>query len=220
MNTFHAPRAQGARSRPVPLAAALSVLLLLAGFVGLSGCSALPGQTVALRPEVKVPTGNVGKGKAVAFKVVDARADTIVGYRDAARTAPIKVEGDLSQTVGQAAARILTGLGFAPAPWKDGAPVSLVITINDLSYSAQALTVTRKVSARCVLSAKIVNGPGHWQGSFPVSQERERVTAPDENDNARFINDVLSESLTLMLSDPELVQYLGRDTPQSGRPSQ
>lgn len=194
----------------------MGVLLALAALAVLAGCSTVPPQSVALAPQVKVPTGNVGKGKSVAFQVVDARGDKVVGYRnaDGGRSAPITVEGDLTRSVGETAAKVLTDLGFKPVPYKDGAPLSLVITIRELAYQAQGQTVTRKISAKCVLSARVTNGPGNWEGSFPVSQEREMVTAPDENANARFINDVLSESLGLLLSDPEMVQYLGRDFTQ------
>ena len=96
-------------------------------------------------------------------------------------------------------------------PFKDGAPLSLTITVRELGYNAAAATVTRKVSVRCVLSARVVNGAGNWEGTFPVGQEKEMVTVPGEADNARFLNDVLSESLSMLLSDPELVQYLGHD---------
>lgn len=179
----------------------------------LAACSTVPPQSVTLVPQVKAPTGNVGKGKTLAFKVVDNRADKVLGYRntDGSRTAPITVEGDLSKAVGEAAARTLTELGFKPVPYKEGAPLSLVIGIKELGYSAQGATVTRKVAVKCALSAKVTNGPGHWEGSYPVAQEKELVVNPDENANARFLNDVLSESLSLMLSDPEMVQYLGKD---------
>lgn len=193
-----------------------AVMLAFVSFAFLAACATVPPQVVTLAPQVKVPTGNVGKGKNVAFQVVDARGDKVVGYRnaDGGRSAPITVEGDLTRSVGEPAAKVLSDLGFKPVPFKDGAPLSLVITIRELGYSAQGQTVTRKISAKCVLSAKVVNGPGHWEGSFPVTQEREMVTAPDESANARFINDVLSESLGLLLSDPEMVQYLGRDFTQ------
>lgn len=192
------------------IASLLSALVLAAL---LAGCAGVQPQSVSLHPEVKSPTGNVGKGKTLAFKVMDARTDKVVGYRnaDGGRNAPISVEGDLSRTVGEAAERTLTGLGFKPAPFKENATLSLVITIRELSYNAKGMTVTRNIGAKCVLSARVVNGPGNWEGSFPVAQEKEVMTAPDENANARFINDVLSESLTMLLSDPEMVQYMAKD---------
>ena len=200
-------------SNRIAAVVALALVLLLAG------CSALPPQSVTLAPQVKAPGGNVGKGRTVALKVVDARGDKVVGYRntDGARTAPITVEGDLTRSVGEAVEHSLASLGFKPAPFKDGAPLGMTVTIRELSYSAQSATVTRKISAKCVLSARVTNGPGTWEGSFPVAQEKEVVTTPDENANARFVNDVLSESLSMLLSDPEMVQYLGKDTLQ-GKP--
>lgn len=191
--------------------AILLTALVLAGL--LAACSGVQPQSVSLHPEVKSPTGNVGKGKTLAFKVMDARVDKVVGYRnaDGARNAPITVEGELSKAVGEAAERTLGGLGFKPAPFKENAPLSLVITIRELNYTAKGETVTRKIGVKAVLSARVVNGPGHWEGSFPVAQEKEMVTAPDENANARSINDVLSESLTMLLSDPEMVQYMAKD---------
>jgi len=186
-----------------------AVLFLTLAF----GCSPLPPQSVSLYPQVKVPTGNVGKGRTVAFKVVDARPGKgVVGYRDASGSqgAPITVEGDLAQVVGEPASKVLTELGFKPAPYKDGAPLSLVITVRELSYKAQSATVTKKIAVKCSLSAKVTNGMGHWEGSFPVGQEREVAMTPDENANARFLNDVLSESLNMLLSDPEMIQYLAK----------
>ena len=192
---------------------------LLACLVLLSGCAGLPGQTVTLRPDVKVPTGNVGKGKSVALRVVDARQDKVIGYRsmDGAQSAPIKVEGELTGDIGTVAAKILTELGFLVVAPEKGLSRTLTITVRELSYKANALTVTKKVTVKCVLAAKVQSGPGGWEGSYPVSQEKEVVMTPDVDANARFINEVLSESLATMLSDPALVQLLGRDNLQ-GKP--
>lgn len=189
-------------------------VLLCAGLV--ASCSGVPAQSVQLRPDVKAPSGNVGKGKPVALRVVDARADKVLGYRnaDGAHTAPITVEGDLAQAVGQPLSRMLSSLGFEPSAYKEGAPRTLTVTVRELGYNAQALTVTRKVATKCTVAVRATNGPGTWEGTFPVSQEKELMMAPDENANARLINDVLSESLSLMMSDPELVQFLGKDSVQ------
>ena len=192
--------------------ASFLLALLCAGL--LASCSGVPAQSVNLKPDIKAPSGNVGKGKAVALRVVDARADRVVGYRntDGSHGAPITVEGDLAQSVGQPLGRMLSSLGFEPAPYKDGAARSLTVTIRELNYNAQSLTVTRKVTTKCVLTVRATNGPGTWEGNFPVSQERELMMAPDENANARLVNEVLSESLSMMMSDPELVQFLGKDS--------
>lgn len=196
--------------RRVTILPALAALL----FLLLPGCGALPGQTVALHPDVKVPAGNVGKGRTVALRVVDGRPDKVIGYRnmDGSRSAPIQVEGDLPQDIGLFASKALTDLGFQVIPPKEGASRSLTITVRDLSYKAEALTVSKKMTVKCVLAVRALSGSGGWEGSFPVTQEKEVVMTPDLDTNARFINEVLSESLGLMLSDPELVQFLGRDT--------
>lgn len=190
-----------------------SCLAVLAAVALLAACSPVPPQSVSLVPQAKTPTGNVGKGKTVSLQVSDARHGQPVGYRntDGSRTAPITVEGgDLSKVVGEEVSRTLAALGFKPAPWKEGSPLSLSVTVRELQYNAQSLTVTRKVTVKCVVAAKVVNGPGHWEGSYPVTHEKELALAPDENANARMLNDVLSESLSLLLSDPELVQYLAK----------
>ena len=200
----------GTRSGLARALAALVCLLML------SACGALPGQSVSLHPDVKVPGGNVGKGKHVALRVVDGRSDRVIGYRgmDGARSAPIDVEGDLSQGIGVVASRALTDLGFQVVPPKDGASRSLTITVRELSYKAQSLTMSKKMTVKCVLVAKALSGHGGWEGNYPVTQEKEVVMTPDVDANARFINEVLSESLNILLSDPEMVQFLGRDTSQ------
>jgi len=196
------------------LAALLACLLL-------SACGTLPGQTVSLHPNVTVPAGNIGKGRSVALRVLDGRQDKVLGYRnmDASRTAPIKLEGEreLPEGIGLVASKALTDLGFQVVPPKESANRSLTITVRDLSYKADALTVTKKMAVKCVLAAKAQSGPGVWEGTYPVSQEKEVVMTPDMDANARFINEVLSESLSMLLSDPELVQFLGRETLQ-GKP--
>lgn len=190
-----------------------ALLALVACLMLLSACGGLPGQTVSLRPDIKVPTGNIGKGRSVALRVVDGRQDKVIGYRnmDTSRSAPIQVEGDLSSDIGTVAAKVLTDLGFQVVPPKEGVSRSLTITVRELSYKASALTVTKKMAVKCVLAAKALSGSGGWEGSYPVSQEKEVVITPDVDANARYINEVLSESLSTMLSDPELVQFLGRD---------
>jgi len=189
-----------------------SLCVLALGLALLAGCG-VPGQTVSFKLDVKEQSSNIGKGKTVALRVVDARADKIVGYRDMdmSRNAPIRVEGDLTEIVGVAASKALSDLGFTPTPYSDSAARSLVITIRDLSYVAKSEGVTKKVSAKCVLAGKAKNGPGTWEGNYPVRQEKDVVMTPDENSNARFLNDVVSESLTMLMSDPDLQQFLGKE---------
>uniref|UniRef100_A0A7C4EIP6 Lipoprotein n=1 Tax=Fundidesulfovibrio putealis TaxID=270496 RepID=A0A7C4EIP6_9BACT len=193
-----------------------SLLLALLALGYVASCSTVPAQSVALRPDVKAPAGNVGKGKPVALRVVDARSGQVLGYRatDGSKGAPITVQGDLSQAVGEPVSKALSDLGFAPAAYKDGAPLTVTVTIRELTYQAEAKTVSRNVITKCTLAVRATNGPGTWEGSFPVRQERELMLAPDEDANARLINDVLTESLSMMMSDPELVQFLGKDTAQ------
>jgi len=190
------------------------IFLVLAALSFLAACAGPAAQSVTLAPMPNAPSGNVGNGRALAFKVQDARADrAVLGYRDmdGGRNAPISVSGDLAAVVGEAAARPLTELGFKPVAFREGAPLSLVVTIRELGYTAQRSGMTKKVAVRCVLDARVVNGAGGWQGSFPVNREKEVMTTPGVNDNAAFVNSVLTESLNMMFSDPEFVQYLGRE---------
>lgn len=179
----------------------------------LAGCG-VPAQTVSLAPEAKVAMTNVGHGKTVALRVVDTRTDKVLGYRDMDRskTAPLTVEGDLNAVVGQATSKALNELGFAPVAYKEGAPRSLTVTIRELGYRAESQNVTKKVAVKCVLAVKAINGQASYEGAFPVSQEKEVVMTPNEDDNARLVNAVLSESLTMLMADPELTRFLARDT--------
>ena len=189
---------------------------LAACLVLLSACANLPAQTVFLHPDVSVPTGNVGKGKNIGLRVLDERQDKIVGYRnmDTSRSAPITVEGGLTGDIGDAASKVLMELGFQVVPPSEGGSRSLTIAVRELSYKASSLTVTKKVTVKCVLAARATSGPGIWEGSYPVSHEKEVVMTPDVDANARALNDVLTESLTSMLADPALVQFLGRESAQ------
>jgi uncharacterized lipoprotein YajG len=191
----------------------LSWLALLAGVLTLSACGALPAQTVSLRPEARSLTDNMGKSKPVALRVVDARSDKTIGYRgtDTGKSATITAEGDLAEIVGKAASRSLTDSGFNPVAFKPGAVRSLTITIRDLSYGSMAQAMTKKVEAKCLLAATVINGPGTYEGTFPVSQEKEVLVTPNETDNAVLINGVLSESLSLLLTDHEIMSFLAKD---------
>lgn len=189
-----------------------SLCVLVLGLALLAGCG-VPGQTVSFKLDVKEQSSSIGKGKTVALRVVDARPEKVLGYRDmdTSRNSPIRVEGNLTEIVGAAASRALSDMGFSPAPYSESASRSLIITIRDLNYLAKSEGVTKKVSVKCVLSGKAKNGPGTWEGNYPVRQEKEVVITPDENSNARFLNDVLSESLTMLISDPDLQQFLGKE---------
>ena len=190
------------------------ILLVLAALSFLAACAGPAAQSVTLSPMAKAVSGDVGHGKALAFKVEDARPDrAVLGYRDmdGGRTAPISLSGDLAAIVGEAAMRPLKELGFTPKPFREGAPLSLAISIRELGYTAKSSGMTKKVTVRCVLDARVVNGAGGWQGSFPVSREKEVMTTPGVNDNAAFVNSALTDSLNMMFSDPEFVRYLGRE---------
>jgi len=198
------------------------ILLVLAALTFLAGCAGPVAQSVTLSPMANAQSGDVGHSRALAFKVEDARTDrAVLGYRDmdGGRTAPISLSGDLAAVVGEAAMRPLTDMGFTPKAFREGAPLSLVVTVRELQYSAKRSGMTKKVAVRCVLDARVVNGAGGWQGSFPVSREKEVMATPGVNDNAAFLNSVLTDSLNMMFSDQEFVQYLGREPIQPKKAS-
>ena len=189
-------------------------ILALVALSFLAACAGPAAQSVTLAPQVQVPAGDVGRGRTLALRVDDGRADRMVlGYRDVdgGRTAPISSSGDLPAIVGEAAMRPLADMGFKPGPFREGAPLSLVITIRELEYRAWRTGMTKRVGVRCTLEARVTNGAGGWQGSFPVSQEQEMVRTPGVNENARFINSALSESLRMLFASPEFIRALDRE---------
>ena len=189
-------------------------ILALVALSFLAACAGPAAQSVTLAPQAKAPAGDVGRGRTLALRVDDGRADRMVlGYRDVdgRRTAPITSSGDLLALVGEASMRTLADMGFKPGPFREGAPLSMVITVREFEYKAWRTGMTKRIAVRCVLEARVANGAGGWQGSFRVSQEQEVVRTPGVNENARFINNALSESLGMMFSSPEFVRSLERE---------
>lgn len=188
-------------------------LLALALILALSACG-VTGQTVFIRPMAKVTGSNVGQGKTVAVRVVDSRADKVIGYRDTdfGKNAPIRAEGDLGEALLNSVTRALGELGFNPSSYREGSPRVLTIEIRSLAYEAVKETMSTKSRVRTVLKAHATNGGGTFDGNYPVETSKEDVLRPGEAENAKYINDALSEALTVMLADQELVNFLGRDS--------
>lgn len=196
--------------RSMKMATGLTCGLFLAIAVSACGLRVYSPQQVTLKPTMIVDYSDFGKGKSIAVKVVDERDKLIIGRRGGtfAPGAEITTEQNVAQVVHEKLLEGLRGYNFAPVPFEDEAPVSLVVEVRLLEYSTSQSIFTHGLHAKSTLKAIAKNGTQDYQELYRVEKEEERFIVPTAETNAELINNALSEVINKLLQDTKLLHFL------------
>ena len=185
-------------------------LLVMSMFLG---ACAYTSQEAELAPSVDIEASNIGAGKQVALKVVDERTTKTLGHRGSAfiKGAKITTDQDVASVFFGTLQTALAKLGFTTVAFTPGDENSLRVDIRELNYYTSTGFWTGGVHTKA--AAKVTAGEGSYPFEKVYTSEGEKrvVFVPGADKNTATINATLSDLITKIVTDQELVEFLTRD---------
>jgi uncharacterized lipoprotein len=173
----------------------------------LAACAYSP-QQITINPIIDIAGEDYGNGRAVTIAVEDGREVKVLGsrggvYKD---TSTITVANSLTGAIARAAEAKLAVQGFNTND--DTASTQLKIIVEELIYDVPEQSVGKKVSLTAVLKVIASSGNETYSGRYKSNSEQQTVVTPSMNRNQEMVNDLLSDTLTRLFSDPKLKAFL------------
>ncbi|SDR71294.1 uncharacterized lipoprotein [Halopseudomonas litoralis] len=185
--------------------------LAVAGLVvSLAGCAHSP-QQLNVTPNVTAPLSQVARQQPVAVTVKDSRSSPVMGtrgglYPDSSNlTISPQAVPHMRQQVEQA----LGKLGFQVV--SEGTPNanSLVVSLTDLSYvSPKEGVYVTQADIAAVFAAEARSMNHRYSGRYSASAQHRFGYAPNQATNTRLVTEVMSDALTRIFKDPEIIRIL------------
>jgi len=179
----------------------------------LTGCAFVP-EKVTLSPKVQYKHSQVGHGKAVALKVIDARPSTSLGGRASGYgpAASIKLSSDhLIQVVRSTVAKGLRANDFRVVSPGMPATAKLVVRINALEYRQRAGFWTGHIDLNSSVEADASEPHNQsYDKVYRYTGTKNVVFTPTSGSDHKQINHAVSNSLSQLLNDRKLMHFLAR----------
>lgn len=176
-----------------------------------SASCAWTAQKAQLRPQVSVPTANLGGGANVHVQTVDERTSDVLGNRGAGAVgAEISAPtADVVGAVDQALTSGLRNLGFTIVPTASTDASELRVEVRALQYKVAMGFWAGSLDVDAALKAICIRGKdrgyeqlhrGHYEDSLQVVQ--------GADNNNEYINSALSSAIDEVLRDRQLLECL------------
>ncbi len=185
--------------------------LWVAGLAALlAGCAHSP-QQLNVTPSVTTPLSQVAQRQPVVVSVQDSRSSPLLGtrgglYPDSSNlTINPQAVSHLREQVEQALAK----LGFQVVA--EGTPNanSLVVSLAELSYIApkEGVYVTQ-ADLGATFTAEVRSANQRYNGRYSASAQHRFGYAPNQATNTRLVTEVMSDALSRIFKDPEVIRIL------------
>lgn len=182
-------------------------LTLLSPLLLLSACALSP-QYVEIDPDIEV-NSQLPVAQVVSVQVEDNRGQEALGTRGGtySDTSFIYPSKSLSESLKPAAEQALQEMGLE-TQGASPMPIKLTLIVDQLSYQMNNSAVPKVVTLNTRIRATVDRGGEHYEGRYSSSKSRNFMTSPNEEANRQMVNAVLSETLTRLFNDPEILQRL------------
>ena len=189
----------------------ISRWLWVAGLaVVLSGCAHSPQQLNVI-PSVTTPLSRVAQQQPVVVTVQDSRSSPVLGtrgglYPDSSNlTINPQAVSHLREQVEQAMAK----LGFQVVA--EGTPNanSLVVSLAELTYiSPKEGVYVTQADLGAAFTAEARSANQRYNGRYSASAQHRFGYAPNQATNTRLVTEVMSDALSRIFKDPEIIRIL------------
>lgn len=190
----------------------LKTILVFFCCLGVVAC-ADKSQSVKLIPDIPVIESNQGQGKLITVKVVDKRANNVIGYRGSSTIAnggEITLSQSLEKLILYESIKGLMKKGFNPLVSKPEESPVLTIDIQEFRYYTSTSFWTGAVHTRATIKAMAVANNRHYENVYTVNNEKTNVVVTTAAQNEKFINEMLNDILKKLLDDNQLIDFMGR----------
>ncbi|MFA5677419.1 MAG: YajG family lipoprotein [Pseudomonas sp.] len=189
----------------------LSRWLWVAGLAALLvGCAHSP-QQLNVKPSVTMPLNQVARQQPVVVTVQDSRSSPVLGTRGGLypETSNLTINPQAIGHVRQQVEQALGKLGFQVVPQGTPNANSLVVSLAELSYVSpkEAVYVTQAdIGAAFAAEARSANQ--RYNGRYSASAQHRFGYPPNQATNTRLATEVMSDALSRIFKDPEIIRIL------------
>lgn len=186
-------------------------MLAVAGLaVVLVGCAHSP-QQLNVQPKVLVPLNPVASSQPVAVVVQDTRQSKVLGTRGGLypNSSNLTIDDQALTQIKQQVEQSLRQLGFMVVA--EGTPNAnrLTVSLAELSYqSPTATTYVTEADIGATFAAEARGMNQQYKGRYGASANHRFGYAPNQATNTRLVTDVMSDALTRVFKDPEILRVL------------
>lgn len=174
----------------------------------LAACAQSP-QRINVQPTLSISGDAIGNGRAIVVSASDQRPNKVLGSLGGvySGTATLTIANDLEQALTRAANGLLASQGYVVNS-PDPSALQLNIVVESLVYQPIDQPVGSAIKLTAVLRADVSKGGETFSGRYQSEMERRSVARPDPEDNEKYVNDLLSDTLVRMFSDNRLREFL------------
>ncbi len=176
-----------------------------------AACAYTPQNTV-IDPEIDLVESNEGHGNTVLVKVVDERADKVLGHRGNAygKGAEITTEQDLESLIREELLHGLAKKGFNPISCGVDNQPNLKVEIRLFKYTTSTGFWTGGIHTKAALKV-LANYKGYnYEKMYRVDNEDRVAVVPTAEANQEYLNKLMTDILLELLEDRELIVTLAK----------
>jgi uncharacterized lipoprotein YajG len=185
-----------------------NIFSALFAVVLLSGCA--KNHRVFIDPTIPIHNSDIGKGLAVAVKVVDNRPSNVISkWRGGLKVRKFTIisQGDLKDIFSTRVQQGLSKLGFLPKNYNPRTERVLKVEILNIKSRYQENIPRMSIQVKADVKVTCQNRGGSLSKKFTSRKRRSDIT-PTTFPNEKLLNASLSEIMGDIFSDPPLINCL------------
>ncbi len=179
----------------------------------LSACSVAEPTPLVLHPVIKpaISISNIGQGQKIGVSVSDDRSNKKVGEYgpNESLRAPVTVE-DLTPSLLEVVNQGLKNKGFDPVPSGTIPSKTLHVRVISLELNSSTARLDSSTDLQATIAAEIKNGNASMSKLFHAEEKSKSQLLSEKKRNNIQADSVLSDALTKVLEDHEVMTFLAR----------
>lgn len=176
----------------------------------LAGCAHSP-QQLNVAPSVTAPLSQVAQQRPVVVSVQDNRSSPVLGTRGGLypESSNLTVNPEAVSHLQEQVEQALTKLGFQVVADGTANANSLVVGLAELTYiSPKEGVYVTKADLGAAFTAEARSANQRYNGRYSASAQHRFGYAPNQATNTRLVTEVMSDALSRIFKDPEVIRVL------------
>lgn len=176
----------------------------------LAGCAFTPQEAV-ITTNVAVNESNIGNNMTVALIISDERPGKLAGNRGAGMGVGAEITlADVKTPVTTEVEKGLKGHGFRPSKGDADTPRRMKVEIRVVELKFSTGFFTGGYFPRAAIKAIATNNKERMEKFYRAEKEERSVFVHTEEANNKLLSEVLSETLSQLVNDRELMKFLAK----------
>lgn len=176
----------------------------------LAGCAHSP-QQLNVVPSVTAPLSQVAQQQPVVVSVQDSRSSPVLGTRGGLypESSNLTINPQAVSHLREQVEQALTKLGFQVVPEGTANANSLVVSLAELTYiSPKEGVYVTQADLGAAFTAEARSANQRYNGRYSASAQHRFGYAPNQATNTRLVTEVMSDALSRIFKDPEVIRIL------------